>query len=325
MTETGTSPTAGSSSTAGASADGLVPAARTEPAGHTPPAPNAPVGASPPAREYAESRFRLSQVIRGERGVRVTMELGPWLDGPGGTATIGSLGVLVDSAIGMEVYESRPENSHSVTAELSLDVIGAPPWSGGLLTASAELLGRDPAGGTARCEVRDDAGRLVAVGIGRCRFVSIPGTAAGYLDGEPQMLPPAAHHSLLEALSRADAGGPGGGGVIAGPVRDGDVGRFLLPANPAFENGGGTVHGGILFCAAELATEALADPAVPERTTAIRVNYLRPAALTAEVTATAELVHRGRTVSLYRVTTAGPSGKPATLSTITRERGTPVF
>ncbi|WP_255649272.1 PaaI family thioesterase [Frankia sp. ArI3] len=135
------------------------------------------------------------------------------------------------------------------------------------------------------------------------------------------MLPPAAHHSLLAALTRADAGDA----AIAGPVRDGDLGRFLLPANPAFENGGGTVHGGILFCAAELATEALADPAVPERTTAIRVNYLRPADLAAEVTATAELVHRGRTVSLYRVTTAGPSGKPATLATITRERGTPVF
>ncbi|WP_261560310.1 PaaI family thioesterase [Frankia tisae] len=324
MTETGTSPTAGASTGTGASTGGLVPAARAEPAQL------APDGAAPPAREYAESRFRLSQVIRdgrGGRGVRVTMQLGPWLDGPDGVATIGSLGVLVDSAIGMEVYDSRPENSHSVTAELSLDVIGPPPWSGELLTASAELLGRDPAGGTARCEVRDDAGRLVAVGIGRCRFVSIPGTAAGYLDGEPQMLPPAAHHSLLEALGRADAGssGDGRGGAIAGPVRDGDVGRFLLPANPAFENGGGTVHGGILFCAAELATEALADPAVPERTTAIRLNYLRPAALAAEVTATAELVHRGRTVSLYRVTTAGPSGKPATLTTITRERGTPVF
>ncbi|WP_055749607.1 PaaI family thioesterase [Frankia sp. AvcI1] len=313
MTETGTSPTAD------ASTGGLVPAARAESSTYAAPAPNAPAAASPPAREYAESRFRLSQVSRDERGVRVTMQLGPWLDGPDGLATIGSLGVLVDSAIGMEVYDARPENSHSVTAELSVDVVTPPPWSGGLLTASAELLGRDPAGGTARCEVRDGDGRLVVVGIGRCRFVSIPGTAAGYLDGAPAMLPPAAHHSLLAALTRADAGDE----TIAGPGRDGAVGRFLLPANPAFENGGGTVHGGVLFCTAELATEALADPAVPERTTAIRVNYLRPADLRTEVTATAELVHRGRTVSLYRVTTAGPSGKPATLSTITRERGTP--
>ncbi|EIV91827.1 PaaI family thioesterase [Frankia sp. QA3] len=318
MTETGTS------LPAGASAGGLVPAARAEPApvGDALPVGDAPpVGQSGRAREFAESRFRLSEVTRDERGMRITMRLGPWLDGPGGAATVGSLGVLVDSTIGMEVYDARPENSHSVTAELAVDVVIPPPWSGSQLTAHAELLGLDPVGGTARCEVRDDDGRLVVVGIGRCRFVSIPGASDAFFGEEPQMLAPAAHHSLLETL----AAGETGGRAIAAPERAGDLGRFLLPANPAFENGGGTVHGGVLFCAAELAVEALADPAVPERTTAIRVNYLRPADLAAEVTATAELVHRGRTVSLYRVTTAGPSGKPATLATITRERGTPVF
>ncbi len=60
------------------------------------------------------------------------------------------------------------------------------------------------------------------------------------------------------------------------------------------------------------------------------MNYLRPALMDAELSFTAEIVHRGWTVSVAQVTSRGSSGKPCTLGTVTcrtrpvREKGSPV-
>ncbi|MCL9796920.1 PaaI family thioesterase, partial [Frankia sp. AgKG'84/4] len=117
--------------------------------------------AAPAARESSESRLRVSPGARGPQGTRVSMRLGPWLAGSGGEPTVGALGVLADNAIGREIYGRRPPNTHSVTAELSIDVVAQPPWAAPNLVADAQLHGRDATGCVAGCEIRDGAGRLV--------------------------------------------------------------------------------------------------------------------------------------------------------------------
>lgn len=267
------------------------------------------------AREYPETRFRVRLVERVHE-VRFQMAVGPWMLGPDGAQTVASLGVLIDATVGMEVYRTRPAGTHSVTGEVSFDVVTPPPWSGPALTARAGTLSRDPDGGLSRCEIVDGAGRPVAVAVGRCRFVPAAGIPSAEELGPP--LPPADHRTLLEVLGLSD--------LSPAPAGPGQVGtrtaRLVVPASPAFINGGGTVHGGVLLTCSELATHLLADPDRPEQTTSVRLNFLRPGALAHPVTYTAEVFHRGRSISVYRVTSSGPSGRPYTTATITRTRGT---
>ncbi|MCL9762628.1 PaaI family thioesterase [Frankia sp. AiPa1] len=305
-------------------------------------------------REYPQSRFRVRPEQRltawpeylvpgpGEQrpaargtsvaGPRMVAQLGPWLVGVGGEPTAGALGVLVEDALGLTLHRAHracPPGSHAVTAELSLEIVTRPPWSGPHLVADARLLGRDERGAMAVCEVRDSAGRLAAVAAGRFHWVpvatdpaSAPANGRFPADGagpvpvtgpayDPAVaLPPAPHGSLLETLGLA----------AAGPTRHGELGRLILPGHSVFDTIAGTVHGGVLLCLSDLVTDALAPPDEPERTTGIRIHYLRPAGLGAPVTSTAETIHRTRTSTLYRVTTAGPSDRPYTIATISRER-----
>ncbi|WP_420840678.1 PaaI family thioesterase, partial [Candidatus Frankia nodulisporulans] len=123
----------------------------------------------------------------------------------------------------------------------------------------------------------------------------------------------APHGSMLEALGLA----------AAGPTRHGELGRLILPGHSVFGTPARTVHGGVLLCLSDLVTDALAGPDGPERTTGIRITHLRPAQASQPVTATAEAIHRDRVSTLYRVSTAGPSDRPHTLATITREPARP--
>lgn len=263
-----------------------------------------------PAREFAETRFRLPAIERYVPGMRVPMRLGEWMLGPDGTPGIGAFGVLVDTVIGMEIYIGRPAGTHSVTTELSFDVLTSPPWHGSELVARASSIGRDGDSGVARCEIVDGDGSLVAVATGRLRLISAEGAVPADEEFLPRARPPADHRSLLATL-----------GVVDGRIdRDGDTARMEVAAEPGFENGGGSVHGGVLFCASELVTAGLAEPGTPERTVSVRMHFVRPARVDLPVTATARILHRGRSDSVYQVGTHGPAGKPYTLATVTRRR-----
>jgi acyl-coenzyme A thioesterase PaaI-like protein len=48
------------------------------------------------------------------------------------------------------------------------------------------------------------------------------------------------------------------------------------------------------------------------------MNFLRPGRPDAPLLVTAEVVHRGRSVTIARATTTGPDGKAYTTATITR-------
>ncbi|MBL7498368.1 thioesterase family protein [Frankia sp. CNm7] len=158
------------------------------------------------AREFPETRLRVGPLTLDE-GMRAPMRVGPWICGPDGEQAVGALGVIVDDAVGVEVHRHRPAGTHSVTTELSLDVVVPPPWTGPELVATARLAGAGPEDGVSRGEVRAGDGRLVAVATGRSRFVPAVGIHAGVAEIEadpPERVPPADHRSILEALGIAD-------------------------------------------------------------------------------------------------------------------------
>jgi uncharacterized protein (TIGR00369 family) len=244
------------------------------------------------------------------------MRSGPWLNGADGLPTMGSLGVLADDIVGQAVFEARPTGLHSVTAELSLDLVTPPPWTGDL-TGHARLLTMHETGGVAAGEVRDEAGTLIATTTGHCSFVPAVGM---WKDPEPRSpIAPEPHGSLPEALALGPAGSVRELAVPTGPAGDGSV-RLAVPSHPMYANGNGSIHGGMLFCLSELATWAAEEPGRPERTRSMRMNFLRPADPNSPATYTVQIVHRGRSIAIYNVTASGPGGKPYTVASITRSR-----
>ncbi|WP_007513810.1 PaaI family thioesterase [Pseudofrankia saprophytica] len=338
-----------------------------------------------PAREYPETRMRVGPIDRGN-GMRVPMPVGPWMLAPSGDQTVAALGVIVDDAIGIEVHHQRPAGTHSVTTELSVDVVLPPPWAGPELVATSRLVGAGSADGVSRGEVRDGDGRVVAIASGRSRFVPATGIHADVAEVErepPDRIEPADHRSILEVLDIADlersltfdfTGGADTGIRLPSPVdrqgadtrvpaprptADDDrpvqvaaaashsgkaagatlaegpalsapsarpaapmAARLVVPPVEAFGNASGTMHGGLLFACTDLAAAGLAGalgslPAT-DYTTSLRLNLLRPALLSEPVVFTARVVNRGRSVSVYRVTSHGAAGRPYTVATVTR-------
>jgi uncharacterized protein (TIGR00369 family) len=98
--------------------------------------------------------------------------------------------------------------------------------------------------------------------------------------------------------------------------------RLVVRPTEAFGNGSVTMHGGMLFACTDLAAAGLAGALGPQPalddTTSVRMNLLRPAVLDEPVIFTARLVNRGRTLSVYRVTSHGAAGRPYTVATVTR-------
>lgn len=313
------------------------------------------------AREFPETRMRVGPHSRDE-GMRVPMLVGPWLNGPDGVPVAGSLGVILDDAVGVDVHYHRPPGTHSVTTELALDIVVPPPWAGPELVATSRLAGSGPTDGVSRAEIRAGDGQLIAVGTGRSRYVAAEGIHAGAPSVEqdpPARIAPADHRGLLEVLGvvdlaaalsfdpdltadteiarqhavspipsprpSAEATAPTGGPAAMGVAlaeRRASMARLVIPGEEAFGNASGTMHGGLLLACSDLAAAGLAGaltstPAV-DYSTSVRMNLLRPAVLTAPVTFTASVVHRGRALSIYRVTSHGPAGKPYTVATITR-------
>jgi len=84
----------------------------------------------------------------------------------------------------------------------------------------------------------------------------------------------------------------------------------------------GTMHGGLLFTCSGLAAAAragaLTTAPAADYTTSVRLNLLCPALLTAPVVFSASVLHRGWALSVCRLTSHGPAGKPYTVATITR-------
>ncbi|MFH5821935.1 PaaI family thioesterase [Georgenia sp. AZ-5] len=263
-----------------------------------------------------EALFRVSDVVGDSALVSGSMHTGPWMSGPDGSASLGSLGVLVDDALAYAVLADRPEGSWAVSTEISVELCAAPSMDGSALRSTSSVVARDATGGLARGEVRDERGRVVAFASQRLRFSpGVPATleTPGF-DADRGM----------PAIGVAEPGRPRpgvletlGATVISGDARA----RLALPSSPWLVNPMGNVHGGILLCVSEVAgLVALQSEAHPLATTAVHISYVRPAPLRGEVTVAAEVLHRGRTLGVAQVRTLTASGKVATVATVTAQR-----
>jgi uncharacterized protein (TIGR00369 family) len=244
--------------------------------------------------------------------VVTSMASGPWLNGPAGIPLGGVLGVMVDDVLGLAIVRGRPAGWWTVSAEISLDLVGPVPADGSRIEASGRNVHSGPRGGISSGTVRDSSGRLVALCRQHGRWVTtvpagpvapeeVTGEAAA---GEPlaEWVPPASLDALLGARVQLTEGGA----VLSVPVTAG-------VANPL-----GNLHGGITLAACDLAAQAALHAAGgPAQTATIHVSYPRPMPLGSTPRFEARLVHCGRTLGIVAVTASLDGIKPCAVATIT--------
>ena len=262
-----------------------------------------------PATTTPESMFRVTGFEHAGAGARITMRTGDWMLDDAGVPCSGALGVFLDDAVGHQVFSVRPGDGHaSVTSELSIDVAVPPPWTGPELVATGWTTSRTEGGAFTQCTVADPAGATVAVVSNWGRFVPLP-------PGTPVWNPDPSTPEPDPALRVAQLLG-------SRPERTAEGAVLRLTGGAELANPMGVVHGGIVACASERTAAAVLDRPGSWWAASIRVHYLRPTPLRADVVLTASVVHRGRTVTVVRVVGGPVGGRPCTDATITfRTRG----
>jgi uncharacterized protein (TIGR00369 family) len=252
-------------------------------------------------RGRPENLFDIGPVLAESGLARTSMPTGPWLRGRDGRLSPAGLGVLVDDVLGQAVLMKRPSELWSVTTELNVDVAAPLPAGGPRVSATASPEQIDEAGGLARGEVRDDAGRLLAVATTWARYVvGIPDEVLV----PPELPADVARGECLSDLLR---------------VRISDSGHLDLPARADLGNPLGVVHGGVLFCLAVMAAEqALHDRQL--EIASVRVAYVRPGVR--ELTFAPVVVHLGRSFGVVRVDVTNAAGALCTSATVTARSAT---
>jgi uncharacterized protein (TIGR00369 family) len=244
-----------------------------------------------------EVMLRIGAVsVSADRGEART-EAGPWLADPAAGVSRGALAVACDDVTGYLVAAGSPPGRWPVSLGIRMDFLADPPLDGSSLHVTGELVGRDDRGAMTRGAVADATGRTIATVIQRSHLIDAPRTPG-----------PHASPRILD--------------VPDGPVRDqlGLVetapGALTMAPTLLSANGMGSVHGGILICAAELAAASGIRSDGDMRTTSVDITYVRPCDAAQTATFTTEVTHRGRSLSVVRVVAANQGGKPAAIATV---------
>jgi uncharacterized protein (TIGR00369 family) len=253
-----------------------------------------------------ERAFRIGPLAMADGTVTSSMPLGPWLSGPAGGPPGSVLGVLVDDVLGCALMRERRPGLWSVSSEISVDLCRPVPAGGGVLAAEGRLMYSDDSGGLASGSVVDDAGRLIAMCRQHGRWVSAQPDAPPAERPAPSESPgPSAPAVLTELLGVRPRAADGGARLTVAVTAD--------LANPL-----GNLHGGITLWVSDLVAQAaFAAAGGPTRTTSVHVAYPRPMPLGTTVRFEGQVIHRGRTFGVARVTVLNAAGKPCAVATVT--------
>jgi uncharacterized protein (TIGR00369 family) len=252
-------------------------------------------------RGRPENLFDMGPMLVEDDQALASMPTGPWLRGAAGRLSPAGLGVLLDDVLGQAVLIQRPPGLWSVTTELNLDVVAPLPADGSMVSAAASPVLIDDAGGLARGEVRDAAGRCLVIGTTWARFVAgIPAE----IFHPPELPDDIARGACLSDLLQ---------------VRIPEAGLIDLRSREDLGNPNGVVHGGILLCLAVMsAGQALRSRQL--EVASVKVVYLRPA--TGELKFVPVVVHHGRSLGVVRVDVVNAAGALCTSATVTARSAT---
>lgn len=221
---------------------------------------------------------------------------GPWLRDPVVGVCRGALAVPLDDATGYLIAASSSPDRWPVSMSMRLDFLTDPPTDGSVLQVAGERLALDHRLGATRGRVLTQEGDLVALITHRSHLLTV-----GAPPPAPEGIPEAPGDTRLrEAL---------GVRVAADGVVD-------LPPSAFAANGMQNVHGGILVVLAEFAAMTTVGAEGGYRTTSIDMTYVRPCRADVTTRFRADLVHRGRSLSVIEVVGEGPDGRVCVMATV---------
>lgn len=271
--------------------------------------------AFPPYIELGPERlFHLGPVVGDALRAAGSMKTGPWSTDMHSRPAVGSLGVLVDDVLGFSIAAATPMGKATVTTHIHLDAIRPVPIDGSDITAEITSVEFDGSGGFVSGRVVDGSGRVIALATLRGKFVpAVPDRDSTFELG-PRTVASLAEHSRRWSSPNALE-------ARMVPTEDGVDLQFNV--SKSLVNVRGSQHGGITFCAAELAGRgALGRHSGADEftTVAVDIAYLRPALMGSVLVFRARRIHAGREVGLVRVEGFVDEKKPIAVATVMCQR-----
>ncbi|QFS90368.1 Thioesterase superfamily protein [Mycobacterium sp. THAF192] len=253
-----------------------------------------------------ETRFGLHDCTPTDfGGNRCSYLVPPWARDADGRIRVGALMVLADHILGELPYIRRPPRTWSLTAELTLDVVGDLSDVETLLAEAQTVTGGPEP--FVQCRLTDGRRNLLAVGNTRCVYV--PATAD---DPEAEPATDGAGHADATDIDQLL-------GLSYQTLSDGV--QLTLADPGSWINGFGIMHGGVAACVTELAAAAAVGAKNRHLQTAhIHTSYLRPVMSDSPYVAVARPVHVGRSSAVVEVLGSRGSGELCTVSTLTARR-----
>lgn len=267
-----------------------------------------------------ERTFRVGRPGNGDDPAEVaaTMVTGPWLKGPAGAVPGGALGVMIDNALAHVLLRNRVPDRWSVSAEISLDLCAPVPADGTPLTVRTRKVNFGEKGGLSAGTVTGPDGAVIATCRQHTRWIPSPFKPE---DVEAffraRMAEPVQGRTPAEVYA---AGGPGSlTELLDGRIKAADGCAVLeVPTTRELCNPLGNMHGGVTFCAVDLAAQAaLQSVGGPVRTASVHVAYPRPVPPGKTARFEAQVLHSGRSLGIVRVTALNEAGKPCVVASVT--------
>lgn len=248
--------------------------------------------------QVPEAIFGVVAVEGTSSAVTGRMRSGPWLCTDDGRPAPGSIGVLVDAAVGGAAVAHRPPGGWAVTTDLSILFCDDIPPDGPDLVVRGQTVWHDAAAGVSTGSVYCGE-RLVATVTERIAYVSAapresaPTERAAELDGS--------------ALARL------GGQLTADGVR--------IEVGETATNPGGALHGGVSIHLTELAASSVVHRAAPGLVpTTLHISYARPGKVGETIDFATQVQHLGRNSATVDVTATDTGGKVVTRARLTYHR-----
>ena len=283
--------------------------------------------------------------------VTFTMPVTDWLLFPQGVVSGATLAILADGPLGCTVQTALPPATPFTTAEISLRFLRTVVPQSGTMTAKGRLIHAGKTTGVSLVEIRDEAGRLVAVTSTRCAILprlQVPAEAAEQARKKPPRIREPAWPSphpyerpvTGEVLSQEVWDGADGLGVlqslITGDLPAPPLARFC-GITPVDAKAGATtwkmpasgwlcapvqgrLYGGAIAMLAGTAIDGTVQTTLPAGTAFapvdLKVYFLRPVSPDGrDLVARGTVIHRGRSIAIGTSDVFDADGKKVAVAT----------
>ena len=277
---------------------------------------------------------------QGEHGLVYEQELGARFHDHRGQSTLGSVGVLLDTAVAGTVYASLPCGQRSVAASLTVSSAKALPTSGMVAAyGRSEHIDVEAGTGLASGSLRDADGDVCAIigargvvvdrnfdhtGGSTTPQLPSPGLAAAQDDAE---LSQRLGLDVVQGIALGDIPRGAMAALLELEVRIVETGAVTAALTPQewMANSMGTLQGGILLAVADqicgLAAETATDPGERYRVLDLRTDFVRSPDVTGpDIRLEANVVRVGRRIELVEARIATSGGKLLTRASASVQR-----